>query len=157
MTSTAEHLRESILAVLASSETPLSSAQIYDRVESAESKQLLYAQINYLKKTGCIASGMSEDGTAMHSLTALPPAVLAQDAEIEADHSQPVSPTLELPDADLHRIVWSQPHGNATRFLTLTVNDDQPRLNTSGAFAVDPALLRQMADLIDVLQQRVAA
>ncbi|MCK7461156.1 MAG: hypothetical protein MZU84_03365 [Sphingobacterium sp.] len=78
------------------------------------------------------------------------------ETETDADRDQPSSSPLGLPDADLHRIVWSQPHGNAVRFLTLTVNDDQPRLNTSGAFAVDPAMLRQMADLIEVLQQQAA-
>lgn len=113
------------------------------------------AQINYLKKAGKIASGMNGDGTALHTLADLAP-MTEPAPEAETDRDQPSAPTLDLPDADLHRIVWSQPHGNATRFLTLTVNDDQPRLDTSGAFAIDPALLWQMADLLEVLQQKAA-
>ena len=155
MTTPAEHLRTSILDVLASAETPLSSAEIYERVDCAESKQSVAAQINYLKKAGKVASGMNSDGTSLHMLAvpvSEPLPVADQGAEIDA-----ATPTFDLPDADLHRIVWSRPHGNAPRFLTLTIDADQPRLHTNGAFAIDPALLRQMADLIEALQQKEAA
>ena len=168
----AEHLRECILHVLAAAKAPLTSAEIYDQIDSAESRQAVAAQINYLKKAGKVASGMNSDGTSLHMLADLPSVLsksvqkrldvqladtLEAEAEIKAEQSAAATPTLDLPDADLHRIVWSQPSGNTTRFLTLTITDDQPRLNTSGAFAIDPAMLRQIADLIDVLQQKEAA
>ena len=166
----AEHLRECILHVLAAAKIPLTSAEIYDQVDSAESRQAVAAQINYLKKSGEIDSWQTDAGVMRHALVthqwtpASDPALGASSTvetsdyqpESDADREQPSPSPLDLPDADLHRIVWSQPNGNATRFLTLTVNDDQPRLNTSGAFAVDPALLRQMADLLEVLQQKAA-
>ncbi|MCK7581058.1 MAG: hypothetical protein MZV65_39635 [Chromatiales bacterium] len=168
MSATAEHLRDAILAALAKSETSMSSAEIYECIDIAESRQAVAAQINHLKKAGKIDSWQTDAGVMRHMLavpaSAMPasdPAPGASSAIETSDHQtevdQPSPSPLDLPDVDLHRIVWSQPHGNATRFLTLTIADDQPRLNTSGAFAVDPALLRQMADLIDVLQQRVAA
>lgn len=161
---TAEHLRDAILAALAQSETPLTTAEIFARVDSAESKQAVAAQINHLKKAGKIDSWQTDAGVMRHTLAVPTHVMPASDpttganstAETDTDSDQPSSSPFDLPDADLHRIVWSQPHGNATRFLTLTIADDQPRLNTSGAFAIDPAMLRQMADLIEVLQQQAA-
>jgi hypothetical protein len=47
------HIRESILLLLAQN-GPLTAAEIYEKIDTVETKQFLYAQINYLKKEGKI-------------------------------------------------------------------------------------------------------
>jgi len=186
---TIDRLRESILDVLAQSEAPMTSAEIYDRIDSAESKQMLYAQINYLGKAGRIHSVTSGSGSLLHALAEpvvlsasvkklmdpqlveaiesgatftdiLPiehpyePELEPETAEIATDTT---APAISHADADLHRIVWSQRRKDATNYLTITLDDNQPRMTISGSFAVDPALLRQIAGFIESLQQKEKA
>ena len=139
-TATADHLRESILDVLAQSDAPMTSAEIYEQIDSAESKQLLYAQINYLRKAGQIHSETTSTGAMLHTLIIAPADEPEPDPELEREAAPATEIATEisqtsfsLADADLHRVVWSQPHGTARRFLTITLDGGEPRLNTSGS------------------------
>lgn len=134
----ADQLCEEILSVLAKATAPLKASEIYERAAYAENKQLLFSQVNRLKKEGKIVGEMSSDGTNKYSLApAATPAAAEKAIEKTAVKTAP------------NRLVWTQPHGEATRYLTLMIDENQPRIVASAAFKITPAMLRDIADMIE--------
>ncbi len=140
---TAEQIREAILLCLAQAEDALTPAEIYDRVDYVESKQMLYAQINYLKREGEIYSETGEHAPPSYRLAEVID-VLPDDA---------INDMVEVDEYSLQvnqssRFVWFHP--STAYDLAVTIKDGQAKLSARRVFPVTPALLRQMANLIEV-------
>ena len=143
--SAADHIRESILLLLAQNEA-LTAAEIYEKIDIAETKQFLYAQINYLKKDGKIEGS----GTPVQYKLAKPLKKIVEDEAVKngmRNLSVPDDEPYAMSHASSHRFTWvrqNNPHG-----LSLVIKDDGVYLIARRSFPVTPSLLREMAEIIE--------
>ena len=150
--SAAEHIRESILLLLAQNGS-LTAAEIYEKIDTIETRQFLYAQINYLKKEGKILSSAKEAGQPAYSL-AKSLKEIAEDEAVknETRHlSVPNETPYTMSHSSSHRFTWlrqNNPHS-----LSLVIKDDGVYLSARRSFPVTPELLREMADAIESTNQ----
>ena len=138
--SAADHIREEILLLLAQNGS-LTAAEIYEKIDIAETKQFLYAQINYLKKEGKILPSAKEAGQPAYSL-AKPLKEIAEDEAIKNG----ITP-YTVSHSSSHRFTWmrqNNPHG-----LSIVIKDDGVYLSARRSFPVTPSLLRDMAEMIE--------
>jgi hypothetical protein len=161
--SAAEHTRESILTLLAK-DGPLTAGEIYEKIDTIDTRQFLYAQINYLKKEGKIRSELGKviaeqgKGEPTRYSFAKPLKELVEDeavkngmwhlsvpAEPEPPQSEPEGYSME--SASTHRFTWDHP--NHEHGMSLVIKGDTAYLSARRIFTVTPALLREMADLIE--------
>ena len=146
--SAADHIREEILLLLAQNGS-LTAAEIYEKIDIAETKQFLYAQINYLKKEGKILPSAKEAGQPAYSLAKS----LKEITEDEAVKngmwhlSVPNETPYTVSHSSSHRFTWmrqNNPHG-----LSIVIKDDGVYLSARRSFPVTPSLLRDMAEMIE--------
>ena len=143
--SAADHIREEILLLLAQNGS-LTAAEIYEKIDIAETKQFLYAQINYLKKDGKIEGS----GTPVQYKLAKPLKKIVEDEAVKNGMwhlSVPNETPYTVSHSSSHRFTWmrqNNPHG-----LSIVIKDDGVYLSARRSFPVTPSLLRDMAEMIE--------
>ena len=144
-----ERVRESILLLLAQSGS-LTAAEIYEKIDTVETRQLLYAQINFLKKEGKIDGS----GAPVQYTLVKPLKEIAEDEAVKNGMrhlSVPDETPYTMSHSSSHRFTWvrqNNPHS-----LSLVVKDDGVYLSARRSFPVTPSLLREMADAIEGANQ----
>ena len=147
--STADHIRESILLLLAQNGS-LTATEIYEKIDTIETRQFLYAQINYLKKEGKITGELGgSDAPVRYKLTK-PLKEIAEDEAVKNGMrhlSVPDETPYTMSHSSSHRFTWmrqNNPHG-----LSIVIKDDGVYLSARRSFPVTPSLLRDMAEMIE--------
>ena len=147
--STADHIRESILLLLAQNGS-LTATEIYEKIDTIETRQFLYAQINYLKKEGKITGELGgSDAPVRYKLTK-PLKEIAEDEAVKNGMrhlSVPDETPYTVSHSSSHRFTWmrqNNPHG-----LSIVIKDDGVYLSARRSFPVTPSLLRDMAEMIE--------
>ena len=151
--STADHIRESILLLLAQNGS-LTATEIYEKIDTIETRQFLYAQINYLKKEGKITGELGgSDAPVRYKLTK-PLKEIAEDEAVKNGMrhlSVPNETPYTVSHSSSHRFTWvrqNNPHS-----MSLVIKDDGVYLSARRSFPVTPGLLREMADTIEDVNQ----
>ena len=163
--SAADHIRESILLLLAQNGS-LTATEIYEKIDTIETRQFLYAQINYLKKEGKITGELGgSDAPVRYKLTK-PLKEIAEDEAVKngmrhlsvqenaaeglTDESAlPTEFVVEISTA--HRFVWEildKKHS-----FTLALKNGMWHLTARRSIPVTPAMLRDMANRIESTYQ----
>lgn len=151
--SAAEHIRESILLLLAQNGS-LTAAEIYEKIDTIETRQFLYAQINYLKKDGKISGELGGSDAPVRYKLAKSLKEIAEDEAVKNGMwhlSVPNETPYTMSRSSSHRFTWVQQ--NNPHSLSLVIKDDGAYLSARRSFPVTPELLREMADAIESTNQ----
>jgi hypothetical protein len=165
--SAAEHIRESILLLLAQNGS-LTAAEIYGKIDTIETRQFLYAQINYLKKEGKILAEQGKTvadkgvGEPTHYKLAKPLKEIVADEAVkngmwhlsvpDTQTEESIVPNEFVVDVrTVHRLVWEILDRKHT--VSLELKNGMWHLTARRSSPVTPEMLRDMANMIESSDQ----